>query len=94
MFSKISQNSQENTRARVSFLIKLQAEDSDSSTGVFLWILRNFKNTLFYKWPDGSFCILSFEQVKHGIYHINQPSFTLPSSTMETPKQSVKSVQS
>ena len=37
-FLEISQNSQENTCARVSFLIKLQT----SGTGVFLWILWNF----------------------------------------------------
>ena len=38
VFLEILQNSQENTCARVSFLIKLQA----SGTGVFLWILWNF----------------------------------------------------
>ena len=42
VFLEISQNSQENTCARVSFLIKLQA--SGSGTGVFLWILWNSKN--------------------------------------------------
>ena len=40
VFLEISQNSQENTSVRVSFLIKLQACNSD--TDVFLWILRNF----------------------------------------------------
>ena len=40
VFLAISQNSQENTCARVFFLVKLQARDS--GTGVFLWILRNF----------------------------------------------------
>ena len=45
---EISQNSQENTCARVSFLIKLQAwglqlyYKGESGTSVFLWILRNF----------------------------------------------------
>ena len=38
VFLEISKNSQENTHARVPFLIKLQA--SGSGTGV--WILRNF----------------------------------------------------
>ena len=74
VFSKISQNLQKNTCARVSFWIKLQAfpySDStqrdtvylsvfsrnagkpatllikNSGTEVFLWILRNFKNTFF-----------------------------------------------
>ena len=48
VFLEISQNSQENTCASVSFLIKLLAWGlqlylkSDSGTGVFLWILRNF----------------------------------------------------
>ena len=32
--------SQENTYARVSFIIKLSK--SDSGTGAFLWILQNF----------------------------------------------------
>ena len=48
MFLEISQNSQENNLARISFLIKLQAPDlqllkkSDSGTSVFMWILQNF----------------------------------------------------
>ena len=48
VFLEVSQNSQENTCARVSFLIKLQAsglqlyQKRDSGTGVFLRILRNF----------------------------------------------------
>ena len=48
VFLEISQTSQENTCARVTFLIKLQAlglqlyEKRDSSTDVFLWILQNF----------------------------------------------------
>ena len=39
---EISQNSQENTCAKVSFLIKLQALGKRLCTGVFLWILQNF----------------------------------------------------
>ena len=40
---KISQNSQENTCARVSFFKDLQLyQKRDSDTSVFLWILRNF----------------------------------------------------
>ena len=43
VFLEISQNSKENTCARVSFLIKLQAlqlyQKRDSGTGVFLWVL-------------------------------------------------------
>ena len=48
VFMEVSQNSQGNTCARVSFLIKLQAEacnfikKRDSSAGVFLIILRHF----------------------------------------------------
>ena len=55
MFLEISQNSQENTCVRASFLIKLQAlglqlyYKRDSDTGVFLWILRNFWEHLFYR---------------------------------------------
>ena len=40
VFWEISQNSQQNTCARISFSIKLQAPDS--GTSVFQWILRNF----------------------------------------------------
>ena len=47
VFLKISQNSQENTCARISFLRQLQAKacniikKRNSGTGVFLWILRS-----------------------------------------------------
>ena len=42
VFLEISQNSQENTCASVSFLIKLQVYlKRGSGTGVFLWILWN-----------------------------------------------------
>ena len=57
VFLKISQNLQENTCTTVSFLIKLQASDlqlyqkRDSGTGVFLWILQNFQEHLFYRTP-------------------------------------------
>ena len=53
LFLKISQYSQEKTCVAVPFLIKLQALrpatllKTDSSTGIFLWILRNFKNIYF-----------------------------------------------
>ena len=55
IFLKISQNSQENTCAGVSFLIKLQArsEKRDSGTGVFLWILRNFQEHFFNRTTPG-----------------------------------------
>ena len=49
-FLKILQNSQEKTCARVSFLIKSGRqlyEKWDSGIGVFLWILRDFKNNTF-----------------------------------------------
>ena len=58
VFLEISQNSYENTCARVSFLIKLQARglqlyyEREPGKGVFLWILRNFyKNTFSYNTP-------------------------------------------
>ena len=58
VFFEISQNSQENTCARVSFLINLQASAADSGTDVFLWILRNFKEHLFLRNTSaGCFCI-------------------------------------
>ena len=43
LFREIAQNSQENTRARISFLMKLR----ESGTGAFLRILQNFKNISF-----------------------------------------------
>ena len=45
-----TQNSQENTCATASFLIKSEVSfliKSDSGTGIFLWILLNFKKTFF-----------------------------------------------
>ena len=58
VFLKISQNSQEDTGARVSFLIKLQAAPvtywkKDSGTGVFLWISQNFLKHLFLEKTSG-----------------------------------------
>ena len=61
VFLKVSQNSQENTCARVFFLIKLQATGLFS--GVFLWILRNLKERLFYRTPLGDcFCVTGFQK--------------------------------
>ena len=57
MFLKISQNSQESTGVGIYFLIKLQAfglqlyEKRYSNTAVFLWILRNFSEYIFYRIP-------------------------------------------
>ena len=57
LFLEISQNSQENTSARVSFLVKLQAwsrqlcQKRHPGTGVFLWILQNFQEHLSYRTP-------------------------------------------
>ena len=50
VFLQISQNSQENTCARISPL-------RDSITGFFLWIFWNLKDLYFYKTPLGDcFC--------------------------------------
>ena len=54
VFLEISQNWKDNTCARVSFLTKLQASrpyKRDTGAGVFLWILRNFWEHLFYRTP-------------------------------------------
>ena len=57
VFLKISQYSQENNCVGVSFLIMLQAFrpatllKRDSNIGVFLRILRTFKEQLFYRTP-------------------------------------------
>ena len=53
VFLKILQNSQGNKCAIVSFLIKLQAKACNfikkkTDTGVFLWILRNFSENVFF----------------------------------------------
>ena len=59
VFLGISQNLQENTCARVSFLIKLWKKDSGK--GVFLWILQNFQEHFFHRTPLGDcFWTLSF----------------------------------
>ena len=49
VLSEISQNSQENTCARVSATLSKR----DSGTGVFPWILRNFYNHLFLQHTSG-----------------------------------------
>ena len=56
VFLEVSQNSQGSNCARVSFLIKLQSSEDlqasetlrDSGTGVFLWILWNFIEHLWW----------------------------------------------
>ena len=66
VFLEILQNSQENTCARGSFLITLQAWSCNfiSGTGVLLWILRNFKQHIFYRTPPGD-CFCLIENVLH-----------------------------
>ena len=68
MFLKTSQNSQENTCARVSFLIKLQASACNFIKKVTLWHrcfpvnYANFLRIPFYKTPPGDcFCPYSCE---------------------------------
>ena len=62
MFLKISQNSQENTCVRVSFLIKLQSDNQQLSFKKKTLAQVNlcdfcevFKNTFFYIAPPGDF---------------------------------------
>ena len=69
VFLEISQNSQENTCARV-FLIKLQAlglqlyKKRHSGTGVFLWILQNLQEHFFLQNTSGGcFSIKCFDEV-------------------------------
>ena len=79
MFLEISQNSQENPCARVSFLIKLQASGlqlyykRDSGTGIFTWLLWNFKEHLFYRIPldDYSQNIHRLTENNQGVGHIS-----------------------
>ena len=63
VFLLISQNSQKNTCARVSSLIKFQTrglqlyQKRGSGTAVFLWILQSFWKHLFLEnTSDGCFC--------------------------------------
>ena len=54
LFLEILQNSQENTCAMVSFLIKLAPATllkKDSGKSAFLWSLRNFYKYVFYRTP-------------------------------------------
>ena len=56
MFLEISQNSQEDTCARDSFLINLQAP---AGTNAFLWFLRNFLEYLFHRTHlEDCFCLV------------------------------------
>ena len=68
VFSEILHISQENTYARVPFLIKLQAykacnfnKKRDYSTGVFLVLCEIFKNTIFKEHLRGTFIKTHFE---------------------------------
>ena len=64
---EISQNLQENTCVRVSFLIELQG----SGKGFFLWILRNFYKDIFFTvdlWvtaSEKSFVIYAAENLEY-----------------------------
>ena len=59
MFLKISQNSQKNVCARVCLFFNKVVDlrpatllKRDPGTGIFLWILRNFSENLFYITPQ------------------------------------------
>ena len=72
VFLKISQNSQENTYARVFFSMKLQVLGlkiylkRDSSKGLFLWVMQNFQEHLFLQNISGGFFCF-FQQFGLGI---------------------------
>ena len=66
VFLQVSQNSQESTW--VSFLIKLQPKacniiKKDSGAGVFLWILQNFWEHIFYRTPPVSDSYIDFVSI-------------------------------
>ena len=74
VFLEISQNLQENTCVRVSFLIKLQTfcnfiRKRDSDTLAFLWISRNFYRTT----PNDCFCKYILNKYSVIIYWISMP---------------------
>ena len=62
VFLQISQNLQENTCAKVSFLIKLHA------WGVFLWILRNFFTEHLRTTPSIFHCTWLLQVIKCCFY--------------------------
>ena len=67
----ILQFSQESTFARAFFLIKLQAPAvvaSDCSAGVFLWILQNLKEQLFFFRTPPSNCLWQALKIGHATY--------------------------
>ena len=73
VFLKILPSSQENTSARVSFLIKLQASGLGPATSlkkgfgkcVFLLVLQNIQDHLFYRTPtDDCFFLYIFRYEK------------------------------
>ena len=70
-----SQNSEESTCARVSFLINLEAwaynlkhAKRGSGASVFLWVLRNFSEHFLYRTPLGN-CFWIFSSVARK-YHV------------------------
>ena len=70
VFLEILQNSQENTCARVSFLIKLQAEacnfiKKETLAQVFSWeFCKISKNTFFHRATPVAACGDSFSEIK------------------------------
>ena len=67
VFLKISQNSQENTCARVSLLIKLQAWDSNliKTRMFFCEFCKIFKNTFFTEHLQTTDSVICFLSVSH-----------------------------
>ena len=79
MLLENSQNSQENTCARVSFLIELQAcglqlyQKRDSGTGVLLWkFYKISKNTFFTEhfWETSVFIFSKNEELVHFFFKV------------------------
>ena len=90
MFLEISQNSQENTCAWVSFLMKLYLKN-DYGTGVFLWILWNFLKHFFYRWlllyrkkRTGNSKIGMMKLLALALYFLARITLTLISSSVIT----------
>ena len=74
------QKSQENTCARVSFSIKLQASDlqlyqkRESGTCVFRWIFWNFQEHLILQKTSGAHFCLNFRRTFRGVFEPCQTS--------------------
>ena len=97
LFLKFSQNSQENTHARVSFLIKLQAwglTQLQTLAQVSCEFYKSFKNTFFYRtppddcfWRSYQLWIISTLMFPNLLWH---PFYTLFNRFLSVPLENIR----